>query len=336
MTEKELLLEVQQNFPICRFPFAELANRIGVCENEIIDILQKNKNDKIIRQTSAIFDTKKLGYSSSLVAFEVDAKDIENASCEINAHPGVSHNYLRSHKYNIWFTLAVAPNSKLGLTKTVEYLAKVTNAKKYLILPTLKMFKIAVKLDTTKSKKLKEEVIQKNLKNIDLTDEHYRVIEVLQRDIEFVSEPFSNAINELGMSYDRFFELFNELKDSGVMRRFASILNHKKAGFSSNAMVVWQIDANNADEIGKICASFSNVSHCYLRPVFEDWKYNLFTMIHATSEDELLGVIDAISSEIDFESNFVLHSVREFKKVRIIYFSSEFEKYESGVINAIS
>lgn len=332
----EILLEIQHNFPICAKPFEEIANKFATTEQNVIELLRSQKNDKIIRQTSAIFDTKRLGYSSSLVAFEVDEGDIESASKIINAHPGVSHNYLRSHKYNIWFTLAVAPNSKLGLQKTVEYLASQTNARNFLILPTLKMFKIAVKLDTTKTKKLKEAVVQKSAKYIEMTNDHFRVIEVLQRDIEFVSEPFAKAIEELNMTYERFFELFYELKDSGVMRRFAAILNHKKAGFSSNAMVVWEIDENKADDIGKICASFSSVSHCYLRPVYENWKFNLFTMIHATSEEELQGVISAIASEIEYVSNFVLHSIREFKKVRIIYFSSEFEKYENEVINAIS
>lgn len=332
----EILLEIQHNFPMCAKPFEAIAKKFDTTQESVIEILQSQKNQKIIRQTSAIFDTKKLGYSSSLVAFEVSENDLQFASEAINAHPGVSHNYLRSHKYNVWFTLAVAPNSKLGLKKTVEYLAKIVNAKNYLILPTLKMFKIAVKLDTTKSKKIKEEVTHKTFKPLNLTDEHYRLIELLQKDIEFVAEPFLEIVTKLGLSYERFFELIDELKQSGIMRRFASILNHKKAGFDANAMVVWEIDEEQADEIGKTCASFSNVSHCYLRPSCDDWKFNLFTMIHATSESELAHVIDSIAQEIKFKSNFILHSIKEFKKVRIIYFSSEFEKYENGVINAIS
>ena len=326
--KNQLLLEIQHNFPLVAKPFEAIAEKFNMSEDEVLEILQNEKDGGVIRQASASFDTKRLGYSSSLVAFCIDEEKIEAAVQIINSHPGISHNYLRSHKFNIWFTLAVPPNSLLGLEKTVKRIAELTNANDFLILPTLKMFKISVKLDTTKQLAHKEEVVKKTHKELDLTDEHYRVIELLQQDIEFINEPFLEMRNRLGITYERFFEIANELKDSGVMRRFASILNHKKAGFGSNAMVVWEIDEDRGDEIGKIAASFSAVSHCYLRPTFETWRYNLFTMIHASSSSELQNTIDLIASEITFTSNMILHSLQEFKKVRIIYFSNEFALWE--------
>ncbi len=326
--KNKILLAIQHNFPLVAKPFEIIASNFETTEENVLEILQKEKDGGIIRQTSAIFDTKKLGYKSSLVAFSLNENKIDEAVKIINSHAGISHNYLRSHKFNIWFTLAVPPNSILGLKKTVELIAKLTGTKEFLILPTLKMFKISVKLDTTKELSNKEEVIKKVDKKLELTDEHFRVIELVQQDIKFISEPFLEAKNKLGMTYERFFEINNELKDSGVMRRFASILNHKKAGFTSNAMVVWEIEETKSNEIGQIAASFSAVSHCYLRPIFENWKYNLFTMIHASSSDELQNTINSIASEIEFKSNMILHSLEEFKKVRIIYFSNEFAKWE--------
>jgi len=332
----EILLEIQHNFPLTSRPFLDIGNKFGISEDEVIEILNKQKSEGIIRQTSAIFDTKKLGYKSSLVAFEIDEKDIEDAIMIINSHPGISHNYLRSHKFNVWFTIALPPNSKLTLDKTIDFLATKTKAKNYLILPTIKMFKIAVKLDTTKNKSIKEEVVQKTYTTIELNDEYYKIIEVLQKDIEFTKEPFRYIIDTLGISYERLFAVCEELLSSGVMRRFASILNHKKAGFGSNAMVVWEIDENMAGEIGKKAASFSSVSHCYLRPVYKEWKYNLFTMIHAQSSQELQKIIETIANEIEFKSNMILHSLKEFKKVRIVYFSNEFDKFEQRILNEIS
>ena len=334
MIEKELLLEIQQNFPICQFPFAELANRLGASEDWVIDILQKNKNDKIIRQTSAIFDTKKLGYKSCLVAFEVAEEFLEMAVFNINKHPGVSHNYLRKHKLNLWFTIAIAPDSKFSLEETVHHLAKIAKTTNYLILPTLKMYKIAVKLDTTSSGAKKENIANKVFKNIVLNDLHFRIIEALQSDLKLVREPFLEIIQKLKIGYDEFFDAVKELKDSGVMRRFASILNHKKAGFKSNAMVVWEV-LEDFEKYANIAAGFSFVSHCYQRPIFENWKYNLFTMIHATSDEELESFIEMVATEIKYESKEVLTSLQEFKKVRIVYFSEEFKRYEDEVINAI-
>ena len=138
--ENELLFEMQNAFPMIQQPFKEVADKLNTTEDEVLSLVQKLKNEKIIRQTSAIFDTKRLGYKSSLVAFKVAEEKINEAAEIINQHPGVSHNYLRNHDYNIWFTMAVAPDSTLGLEKTIEILKKKTGAEDGIVLPTLKMF----------------------------------------------------------------------------------------------------------------------------------------------------------------------------------------------------
>ena len=112
------------------------------------------------------------------------------------------------------------------------------------------------------------------------------------------------------------------------MRRFAAILNHRKAGFNANAMVVWDVDEQNGDKIGETAAAFSAVSHCYLRPKYENWPYNLFTMVHGKTTEETNSIIEEISSEIECKSYMPLYSSREFKKVRIEYFSPQFHEWE--------
>ena len=330
MTE-EILLRIQKNIPLTPKPFESIANELGISEKEVIAIIKSQKEQKIIRQTSAIFDTKSLGYKSSLIAFEVNENKIDEAVKIINAHPGISHNYERNHKFNIWFTIAITPDTKMGLQKTVEKLAKLTKANDFIILPTLKLFKISVKLDTTGKESKREEVKKIKKIKIEMTPLHLAVVKLLQNDIEIKSEPFEDIIKELNITYEKFFQIIDELQKSGIMRRFASILNHRRAGFNANAMVVWDIDAKKGEEIGKIAASFSAVSHCYLRPKYDNWTYNLFTMIHAKTEKETNSVIKAIEKEIEFKSNMPLYSLREFKKVRIKYFSSEFEKWENEI-----
>ena len=137
MTE-EILSRIQKKFPLVEKPFMAIADELGISENEVLEILNKQKKENIIRQTSAIFDTKRLGYKSSLVAFEIAKNNIDKAVNIINSHPGVSHNYERNHQFNIWFTMAVAPNSKLGLDKTIQILADLCEANDYIMLPTLK------------------------------------------------------------------------------------------------------------------------------------------------------------------------------------------------------
>ncbi len=333
--KSELLSIIQKNFPLTSRPFRTIAEELGSDEETIIKLLSEEKKNKIIRQISPIFDTKSLGYSSSLVSFKIRGEDIDNAVKVINAHPGVSHNYQREHTFNIWFTLAVAPDSRLGLEKTVEILAKEANAVEYIMLPTLKLFKIAVKLNTTGKDAKKEQVTKLKRKSIELSPLHLRVIALAQNDIPITPEPFKKIVEELAISYEKFFSILTELKEAGVMRRFAAILNHRNAGFNANAMVVWDIDEQKGEEMGRRAAAFSAVSHCYLRPKYTNWPYNLFTMVHGKTTEETNMIIKEMALEIEHFSRRPLYSTREFKKVRIHYFSPLFQEWEETQLSMV-
>ncbi len=324
----ELLYMMQHEFPLTPRPFATIAEKIGSNEAEVIDEVRRLKEEGIIRQTSAIFDTKRLGYDSSLVAFKVSPERIETAADVINAHPGVSHNYLRNHDFNIWFTLAVPPDSRLGLLGTVETLKRLSGAEDSIVLPTLKMFKISVKLDTTGKQSKKEKVARRNYKPIKMRARHYAAVRELQKDIPVVTEPFAEAIERLNMSYDEFFAIAEEFKEAGVMRRFATILNHRRAGFTANAMSVWNVPEEKAEELGRQIAEFRAVSHCYLRPSYPNWPYNLFAMVHATSQEACDEVIEEIAKETGLTEYGKLYSTREFKKRRLVYFDPAFDEWE--------
>ncbi|MEA2111254.1 MAG: Lrp/AsnC family transcriptional regulator [Campylobacterota bacterium] len=327
--KQEILSRIQKKFPLVAKPFEAIADELGISEDEVLAILQEEKSNNIIRQTSAIFDTKRLGYKSSLVAFKIAPEKISDAVKIINSHPGISHNYERNHDFNIWFTLAVAPDSKLGLEKTLEILARVTGADDYIMLPTLKLFKISVKLNTTGKDDKKEKVKKVVHADIELSPLHHQIIQRAQYDIEMVSEPFKKIIEELDINYERFFSILIELQEAGIMRRFASILNHRKAGFNANAMVVWNVNEANGEVIGEKAAAFSAVSHCYLRPKYANWPYNLFTMVHGKTTEETNGIIEEMSKEIESKAHMPLYSSREFKKVRIEYFTPAFEAWET-------
>jgi len=329
--QDELLYQMQHDFPLTPRPFKALADTLGSSEEEVLNTVRRLKEEQIIRQTSAIFDTKRLGYKSSLVAFKVPEEKIDTAAEIINAHPGVSHNYLRNHDYNIWFTMAVSPESRLGLEKTIEILKEQTGADDGIVLPTLKMFKIKVQMDTTGKRAKKEKVTQAAHKALTLTDEHVAVIKALQKDIAITSEPFKSVTEALNISYERLFEIAKELKESGVMRRFATILNHRKAGFGANAMSVWSVPEAKGEEIGRQLAAFSAVSHCYLRPRYPNWPYNLFAMVHAKTQEECDRLIEEMAQETGLSEYGKLYSTREFKKQRLVYFDDAFEKWEQQV-----
>ena len=325
---EDLLYKMQNAFPLTERPFAALAEALGSDETTVLEMVRRLKEEGIIRQTSAIFDTKRLGYHSSLVAFKVPEERIESAAEVINAHPGVSHNYLRNHDFNLWFTLAVPPDSQLGLQGTIDRLRHRAGAEEAITLPTLKMFKISVKLDTTGKQSKKEKVHRREFKPLKMKARHYAVIRELQKDIPIVSEPFRETVQRLNMSYDELFDLAEQLKEAGVMRRFATILNHRKAGFTANAMSVWNVPEERGEELGKKIAEFRAVSHCYLRPKYPNWPYNLFAMVHATSQEACDDVIEEIARETGLTEYGKLYSTREFKKKRLVYFDPAFEAWE--------
>jgi DNA-binding Lrp family transcriptional regulator len=325
--EKEFLTRIQKGFPIAERPFAELAAELGSGEAELLALYRRLKDEKVIRQTSAIFDTKSLGYRSSLVAFRVG--DIEKAAEIVNEHPGVSHNYERDNPYNLWFTIAVAPDSKLGLEKTVELLAERAGAESFIILPTKKMFKISVQLDVKGDRAKKERVHRAKKEPMELEPLHYEMIKGLQKDIEPVAEPFTPLAQSLGVDVETLAREAERMKKAGIMRRFAAILYHRKAGFTANAMVVWKVPEERAEAIGETVAAYSAVSHCYLRPVYPEWPYPLFSMVHGKSKEEVETIVGEMAEEIGVKEYDYLYSTREFKKVRIEYFSPRFEEWEA-------
>ena len=142
--DRRLLNIIQSDFPLVARPFAALGERLGTDEADVIGRIARLKAEKIIRQISAIFDTRSLGYKSSLVAVKAGNRVAEAARI-INEHPGVSHNYERDHEFNLWYTIAVPPTS--SLEEHVQRLHELSGAESSRMLPTLRLFKIGVELD---------------------------------------------------------------------------------------------------------------------------------------------------------------------------------------------
>src|SRR5918912_559858 len=139
--DKDLLNRIQRDFPLEREPFAAVGRPLGLAGDEVIRRIDSLKRGRVVRQISAIFDTRVLGYESSLVAAKIPSEKLNAAAKAINSHPGVSHNYERNNEFNLWYTVAVPPDSRLGLEGTVEVLHRTTGADKPPTLPTRRLFK---------------------------------------------------------------------------------------------------------------------------------------------------------------------------------------------------
>lgn len=321
-SDKKLLNEIQWTFPLVTRPFDAIAKNFDTTPEIIKEKLNNLKEIGVLRQLSAIFDTRKLGYTSSLVAMEIEHDKLEYVASQINRHPGVSHNYERDHQFNLWFTLAVPPGADLN--SELEKFNVLKGIKKVRKLPTLQLFKIGVKLDMVDDKK--HEVApteeKKEIKNIKFepTEEDKDFIRELQKDMDIIDEPFVSAAKNLGITENELFSKMKHYESMGVLRRFAAILRHRQVGFTANGMIVWKVPEDRITSVGETLGSFPQVSHCYERPTYDDWPYNVFSMIHCKTHDEAYEVAKTIQDQIDVNEYKILFSSREFKKTRVEYF----------------
>ena len=331
--DKRLLNLLQGSFPLAPRPYAGVAEAAGVPEDEVLARTERLIDHRIIRHVTPIFDTRALGYRSMLVAAKVDPENPHRAAKVINAHPGVSHNYLRNHDFNLWFTIAVEPDSRLGLQGTLEALAEEAGATSMRQLPTLRLFKIRMDLemeaDTKALARAAESVEPAETEPQPYDDTDVAVIRALQGDMPIVPEPYAPAASSLGMAQEAMLNHLDGMRERRLLRRVAAILYHRRAGFSANGMGVWRVPDERIAELGPRMAAFRGISHCYQRPTYEDWPYSIFTMAHGRSKEECDAILDAIAADTGVEDRATLYSSTEFKKVRLQYFIDDYKRWEA-------
>ncbi|MCW3000444.1 MAG: putative transcriptional regulator, AsnC family [Solirubrobacterales bacterium] len=330
--DRKLLNQMQGSFPLDQRPYLRVAEALGITEDQVLADIQRLLKDRIIRQVTPIYDTRALGYGSMLVAAKVDAEHPWGPAKIINSHPGVSHNYLRNHEFNMWFTLAVEKDSKLGLQGTLDVLQEKTGAESIRQLPTLQLFKIRMDLEMEgDTKSLSAEGVAQapiELQMQDYTQVDVDVITATQGDLPVVPEPYAEAAVKLGWTQDELLNHLAVMQERGILRRVAAILYHRRAGFSANGMGVWAVPEDRIDELGPRMAAVRGISHCYQRPTYEDWRFSVFTMAHGRSKEECDAVLDSIAESTGITDRATLYSSTEFKKIRLLYFTEDFKNWE--------
>ena len=328
----KVLKIIQKDIPLVKEPFSVLAQEAGIEEGKLLKTIEKLVEDGIVRHIAPIYDSRLLGYDSALIAFKVDREKLEEVANFVNACPGVSHNYERTHDFNLWFTLAVPPEIA-ELEDVVRLMAEREKVKDYLVLRVVRLFKIGVKLDY-ESPAEKESVDTKVYTYTPLTEEEKRIVSITQGSFPLVERPFLEYAKRLRMSEEELLEKLSVLKERGVLRRISAVLYHRRAGYVANAMSVWEVPEDAIEEVGRYIAGFKGVSHCYQRTTSEKFRYNLFAMMHGKSQEEIKLLAETISREKALSKYALLFSTREFKKVRIKYFSEEFERWFEELISA--
>jgi DNA-binding Lrp family transcriptional regulator len=332
-TDRRLLNLLQGSFPLAERPYAEIGRLAELNEDEVLRRTGRLLEHRIIREVTPIFDTRVLGYRSMLVAAKVDPEHPWRAAKIINSHPGVSHNYLRDHDFNIWFTIATEPGSRLGLDGTLDVLQSLTGAESVRQLPTLRLFKIRMDLEMEKGTEAlaaaAEAVDHKEPEAIELSELDLAAIRATQGPMEPVAEPFAAPARELGVPVRALLDHLEDMRERKALRRVAAILFHRRAGFSANGMGVWRVPEERILELGPRMAAYRGISHCYQRPTYADWPYSVFTMAHGRSKEECDAILDTIAAETGVDERRTLYSSTEFKKIRLLYFTDAHREWEA-------
>jgi DNA-binding Lrp family transcriptional regulator len=333
-TDKTLLELLQRDFPLVSRPFEHISSICGIPENEVIRRVNGLISRGFVREISAIFNAGRLGYKSTLVALSASAGSEDSMAEIINAHPGVSHNYFRNHKYNIWFTITV--KEKIGFKEELQKLFEKVPEADYLILPSVRTFKIGVNFRLREKDNSGESVseiskavngdfdggsrITRETSFTGFSEEERKIILKLQEQMKIVERPWKEIAADLNMDEGSLLARIKELKDRGAIKRISAVLRHRKVGYTANGMACFNIAEEKIEEAGNILSGYPEVSHCYQRRTYSGWKYALFAMVHCRSEEECREIASEMAKKTGCSDYIVLFSTKEYKKERVKYF----------------
>ncbi len=317
-TERRLLNLIQADFPLVPEPYGEMGRRLGINQAEVIAAIARLKEARIIRQIGPVMEARRLGYKSTLVALKIADAAMSRARLVIDAHPGISHAYIREHDFNVWLTMAVPGTARMD--EEVARVIQLAGAADGVSLPAIRMFKIGTYFDMAAgSAPSRKSRVPADGGPAALTERERKVINKLQQDLSLSPLPFAAMAASTGMGTENFLACCRSLIERRVIRRYSAAINHNLAGFSANAMSCWAIPASSVAMVGRRLAALKEVSHCYERQTVGEWRYNLFAMIHGHSRELCARLAAAVAAETCQADYIQLYSTAELKKTRVRY-----------------
>ena len=325
--DRRILNNIQVAFPITARPYHLIGKEAEVTEKEAWQRVRTLRKNGIIRRIGGIFDSRRLGYTSTLCTAEVPNTKVPVVADLTQGIDEITHNYLRDHpKYNMWFTIIAS--SEQRIESIISDIQAVLGGSRVYSLPAVKVFKVGVifnlgfeeSRDQSRMVQTRARVNVGNSSPPMLTENDIKLIRLLQEDIPYSVTPYYDLADKIGTDARDLCAVIQRFLDQGIMRRMGAILAHRKSGFTSNAMGVWAVPDELVNKVGMKMAEFAEVTHCYQRQTFHDWPYNLFTIVHGNSDSECREIMDKISDATGIKNYTLLFSDKELKKTSMRYF----------------
>ena len=326
-TDDALMLALQRGVPLTARPFADVGRELGLTGEDVLRTVRDLFDAGVVRRFGAVFDSRHLGYGSTLCAVDVPDEDLERAAALLEPHPGVTHCYQREGRPNLWFTLTARADRFDGeLRAMVDRLAPYT----VLNLPAIRRFKVEVVLDAPADGPAAAPVRSASewgadVASRDFTDRDKALIRALQGNIPVTAQPFHAVAGEISWDADSVLSRLTEWQRDGILRRVGIILRHRNAGFVANGMCVWRVPSSDVERLGQRIARTPEVTHCYERPSSSLFPYNLYAMVHARKREVAQGLFTTLSEQTGVKDGKILMSLREFKKSSPVFFCEDDE-----------
>lgn len=312
--QRDVLTAVQAPLPICERPFERLAAELHTTEQILLDEIRILKADGLIRRYRPQIRYRALGRTAVLAAAAVPQPRLEQTAAAVSALAGVSHNYQRNGRLNLWFTLQ--GRSLENIESDLERLGRSTGQTFYSF-PTESVYKLDVRFNPggpgaewfTPAEYIPPVPVAEQAV---LTAEEKEALEAIQCEVPIVPRPFDEILSTAGGISA--VSILQSLSDKGVLNKIAAVLDYNRLGYTANTMFCAVVAGGRCDAVGRELARIPAVTHCYRRRTYPDWPYTLYAMLHADRIDRIEGFVRDFCAARGIENYAVLPTVREFKK----------------------
>jgi DNA-binding Lrp family transcriptional regulator len=316
--DQRILSLLQTEFPVAARPFDVLAERLGAEPEDLLARIRRLAEAGVIRRIGPVFDSRRLGYSSTLAAARVPAERLAEVAERASRLPGVTHNYERRGAYNLWFTLTA--QSEKEIAETLDALGEETGIV-FHGLPALAVYKIRAVFGADEA--TSGGPPRKESAPTELDDKQKQLVRALGDGIAIEAEPFASVAERVGRTVEEVLSQIRAWTATGLVRRFGAVVAHRRVGYRANGMAVFSVPSDRADEAGRMLAERPEITHCYRRPPLPYFPYTLYAMIHGQSEEAVRALADRLAKELNAPDHALLFSTTEFKKSHMRYFESE-------------
>lgn len=306
-----LIDRFQRDFPLVSAPFAKVGELTGLGEAETIRRYRHFADTGVITRIGAVVAPNVLG-ASTLAAMEVPPADLERVAAVVSADRHVNHNYERENALNLWFVVTAPGETELQTT-----LSDIARATGYAVrdLRLEEAFHLDLGFPLQGDSAEDRAILhQPHMEAIDEGDSE--LLGSIEDGLALIPRPFREAAGRIGRRESDVIGRLAALSKAHVIRRFGVVVRHRAVGICANAMAVWDVPDDRVSALGRQFAGEPGVTLCYRRRRAEDWRFNLYCMVHARSREDAAAVVtrlDAIAGGVAGDHS-VLFSRRCFKQ----------------------